>query len=55
MHELAMDLNAVRRNAEPGLPRFRVNGLRQRGAISFAFRLVPMGSPLSPTSTRPSS
>jgi twitching motility protein PilT len=25
----------------PGLPRFRVNGFRQRGAISFAFRLIP--------------
>jgi twitching motility protein PilT len=24
-----------------GLPRFRVNGYRQRGAISFAFRLIP--------------
>ena len=24
----------------PGLPRFRVNGFRQRGAISFAFRLL---------------
>jgi twitching motility protein PilT len=27
--------------AEPGLPRFRVNGFRQRGAISFAFRVIP--------------
>jgi twitching motility protein PilT len=27
--------------AEPGLPRFRVNGFRQRGATSFAFRLIP--------------
>ena len=27
--------------ASPGLPRFRVNGFRQRGAISFAFRRVP--------------
>ncbi len=25
----------------PGLPRFRLNGFRQRGAISFAFRLIP--------------
>jgi twitching motility protein PilT len=25
----------------PGLPRFRVNGFRQRGATSFAFRLIP--------------
>ena len=24
-----------------GLPRFRVNGFRQRGAISFAFRVIP--------------
>jgi twitching motility protein PilT len=24
-----------------GLPRFRVNGFRQRGSISFAFRLIP--------------
>jgi twitching motility protein PilT len=28
-----------------GLPRFRVNGFRQRGAISFAFRLIPNGVP----------
>ncbi|MBA2643622.1 MAG: PilT/PilU family type 4a pilus ATPase [Actinobacteria bacterium] len=27
--------------SEPGLPRFRLNGFRQRGAISFAFRLIP--------------
>jgi twitching motility protein PilT len=27
--------------SEPGLPRFRVNGFRQRGAISFAFRVIP--------------
>ncbi len=27
--------------SEPGLPRFRVNGFRQRGAISFAFRIIP--------------
>jgi twitching motility protein PilT len=27
--------------SEPGLPRFRVNGFRQRGATSFAFRLIP--------------
>jgi twitching motility protein PilT len=27
--------------SEPGLPRFRVNGFRQRGAISFAFRAIP--------------
>jgi twitching motility protein PilT len=26
---------------DPGLPRFRVNGFRQRGAISFAFRVIP--------------
>jgi twitching motility protein PilT len=25
----------------PGLPRFRVNGFRQRGSISFAFRIIP--------------
>ena len=25
----------------PGLPRLRVNGFRQRGAISFAFRVIP--------------
>jgi twitching motility protein PilT len=25
----------------PGLPRFRVNGFRQRGSISFAFRVIP--------------
>ena len=29
------------RTREPGLPRFRVNGFRQRGAISFAFRVIP--------------
>ena len=27
--------------SKPGLPRFRVNGFRQRGAISFAFRVIP--------------
>ncbi len=26
---------------DPGLPRFRVNGFRQRGSISFAFRVIP--------------
>ena len=25
----------------PGLPRFRVNAFRQRGDISFAFRVIP--------------
>jgi len=29
----------------PGLPRFRVNGFRQRGSISFAFRLIPAEIP----------
>jgi twitching motility protein PilT len=29
----------------PGLPRFRVNGFRQRGAISFAIRLIPTQIP----------
>ena len=28
-----------------GLPRFRVNGFRQRGSISFAFRLIPSAIP----------
>jgi twitching motility protein PilT len=28
-----------------GLPRFRVNGFRQRGSISFAFRLIPTDIP----------
>jgi twitching motility protein PilT len=28
-----------------GLPRFRVNGFRQRGAISFAFRVIPSSVP----------
>ena len=28
-----------------GLPRFRINGFRQRGAISFAFRVIPSGVP----------
>ncbi len=27
--------------SKPELPRFRVNGFRQRGAISFAFRVIP--------------
>jgi twitching motility protein PilT len=30
---------------ESGLPRFRVNGFRQRGAISFAFRAIPTEIP----------
>jgi twitching motility protein PilT len=29
----------------PGLPRMRVNGFRQRGAISFAFRVIPSNVP----------
>jgi twitching motility protein PilT len=29
----------------PGLPRFRVNGFRQRGATSFAFRVIPTEIP----------
>jgi twitching motility protein PilT len=29
----------------PGLPRFRVNGFRQRGSISFAFRVIPKEVP----------
>jgi twitching motility protein PilT len=31
--------------ASTGLPRFRVNGFRQRGAVSFAFRLIPKEVP----------
>ena len=31
--------------AYPTLPRFRVNGFRQRGAISFAFRVIPSEIP----------
>src|ERR671924_110821 len=31
--------------SKPELPRFRVNGFRQRGAISFAFRLIPDSIP----------
>jgi twitching motility protein PilT len=31
--------------SKPGLPRFRVNGFRQRGAISFAFRAIPSEIP----------
>jgi twitching motility protein PilT len=31
--------------SEAGLPRFRVNGFRQRGAISFAFRVIPDAIP----------
>jgi twitching motility protein PilT len=30
---------------EPQLPRFRVNGFRQRGAVSFAFRVIPSDIP----------
>jgi twitching motility protein PilT len=29
----------------PGLPRFRVNAFRQRGATSFAFRVIPLRVP----------
>src|SRR6266508_5450679 len=29
----------------PGLPRFRVNGFRQRGSVSFAFRVIPTEIP----------
>ena len=29
----------------PDLPRFRINGFRQRGAISFAFRVIPKSVP----------
>jgi twitching motility protein PilT len=31
--------------AAEGLPRFRVNAFRQRGAISFAFRVIPAKVP----------
>ena len=31
--------------SSPELPRFRVNGYRQRGAISFAFRVIPSHIP----------
>ena len=31
--------------SQPDLPRFRVNGFRQRGAVSFAFRLIPDSIP----------
>ena len=31
--------------SNPTLPRFRVNGFRQRGAISFAFRVIPSQIP----------
>jgi twitching motility protein PilT len=31
--------------ATEGLPRFRVNGFRQRGSISFAFRVIPNNVP----------
>jgi twitching motility protein PilT len=31
--------------SHPTLPRFRVNGFRQRGAISFAFRVIPSDIP----------
>jgi twitching motility protein PilT len=31
--------------ATQGLPRFRVNGYRQRGSISFAFRVIPSEVP----------
>jgi twitching motility protein PilT len=39
LFEQTGDLDAA--YSEPDLPRFRVNGYRQRGAISFAFRLIP--------------
>jgi twitching motility protein PilT len=32
-----------------GLPRFRVNGFRQRGSISFAFRVIPSEVPSFPS------
>ena len=31
--------------SHPSLPRFRVNGFRQRGATSFAFRVIPTSIP----------
>src|SRR5207342_443482 len=31
--------------SHPSLPRFRVNGFRQRGATSFAFRVIPSEIP----------
>ena len=31
--------------SNPSLPRFRVNGFRQRGATSFAFRVIPSEIP----------
>jgi twitching motility protein PilT len=31
--------------SQPSLPRFRVNGFRQRGATSFAFRIIPAEIP----------
>jgi twitching motility protein PilT len=31
--------------SQPSLPRFRVNGFRQRGATSFAFRVIPSEIP----------
>jgi twitching motility protein PilT len=31
--------------SQPSLPRFRVNGFRQRGATSFAFRIIPTEIP----------
>ena len=31
--------------SHPSLPRFRVNGFRQRGAVSFAFRVIPSEIP----------
>ncbi len=31
--------------SQPDLPRFRVNGFRQRGAVSFAFRVIPDAIP----------
>ncbi|MFO7571069.1 MAG: PilT/PilU family type 4a pilus ATPase [Gaiellaceae bacterium] len=30
---------------DAGLPRFRVNGFRQRGSVSFAFRVIPSSIP----------
>jgi twitching motility protein PilT len=41
--------------SEPGLPRFRVNGFRQRGAVSFAFQGDPEHDRPATRSPRPRS
>src|SRR5215831_19155108 len=43
--DLDLALEQVCADAPEGLPRFRVNGFRQRGSISIAFRVIPRDVP----------